>query len=65
MRLRTKPPVEFSPSPAISASMSGRDGFTASTSYDEATKEIEVSLALMNFSATDVYMRIIAIGKVS
>ena len=45
--------------------MSGRDGFTASTNYYMETDEIEVSLALMNFSATNVYMRIIAIGKVS
>lgn len=62
--LRTKPPVAFSSEPAISASMSGRDGFTISTNYDEVAGEVAFSLALMNLSATDVYVRIIAIGTV-
>ena len=63
--LRLAVPVSFSGQPAISVAMGNRDGFVSSTNFDSSTGEVVVSLAMMNFSAANVYLRVIAIGKVS
>ena len=43
--------------------MGNREGFVSSCNYDSATNDLVVSLALMNFSATDVFLRAIVIGE--
>ena len=63
--VRIESPLRFVNTPAISANMSGRDGFTVSTNYDTVTNEVAVRLALTNFSATDLWLRVIMVGRVA
>lgn len=59
------PPVVFAGSPAIMASISGRDGFISTMNYNESTREMYIGLALMNFAATSIGISAIMIGEVS
>ena len=57
--------MTFSGQPAAVASIGNRSGFVDSCNYDNATQDLVVSMALMNFSATDVFLRAIVIGEVA
>ena len=63
--LRIALPVPLSGQPAAVVSMGNREGFVSSCNYDSAASDLVVSLALMNFSATDVFIRAIVIGEVA
>ena len=47
------------------ANVGNRSGFVDSCNYDTVTQDLVVSLALMNFTATDVFLRAVMIGEVA
>lgn len=63
--LRVASPVTFSGQPAAVANVGNRSGFVDSCNYDTVTQDLVVSMALMNFSAPDVFLRAVMIGEVA
>ena len=63
--LRIELPVTPVRQPAITANLGNRSGFIASCNFDTVTNELVLSFALMNFSASDLYVRAIAVAEVT
>lgn len=58
-------PITPASQPAAVVNIGNRTGFVASCNFDTSTNELVATLALMNFTAPDVYIRAIVVAEAS